>query len=228
MPSWPPPLPVKNVRLLGVSLDLRLLLALVIGTTVITLDFYYRFLPADSYTGALRAKALERLFYYLIIPLLLIAAFRDRPADYGLQLGKWKWGLALALGSALAAAPVLIVAARSPAMVEYYAQAERGLVEVLWVSALDLLGWEFLFRGFLLAVLGRLVGPNAILLQAVPFALAHLGKPPLETLTTIFGGAYFGWIAWRSRSFLYAFLLHWLINVTVVLTALLAGGELGL
>lgn len=228
MNSWPPPLRVKNVRLLGVSFDLRLLLALVIGTTLLTVDYYYRVLPADSYAAALQAKAFERLFYYLVVPLLIIASFRDRPADYGLQLGNWKWGLAVALASALVAAPVLILAARSPAMVEYYAQGERGLFEVLWVASVELLGWEFFFRGFLLSVLGRLVGPNAIVLQAVPFALAHLGKPPLETLTTVVGGIYFGFIAWRSRSFLYAFILHWLINVTVVLTALGAGGELGL
>lgn len=227
MTSWPRPLRVKNIHVLGVSLDLRLTLALVVGTTLITLDYYYRVIPAEGYAGLLRAKALERVFYYLLAPLLMIGLFRDRPADYGLQLGKWKTGLALALGSALAAAPVLILAARSPSMVEYYARGERGLTEVLWVSTLDLVGWEFFFRGFLLSVLGRLVGPNAILIQAVPFALAHLGKPPLETLTTIFGGAYFGFVAWRSRSFLYAFLLHWLINVTVVLSALQAGGQLG-
>ncbi|MDX1600811.1 MAG: CPBP family intramembrane glutamic endopeptidase [Anaerolineales bacterium] len=228
MNSWPSPLRVKNVRLLGVSLDLRLLLAVVIGTVLLTIDYYYRFLPAESYAGALRAKSIERLVYYLLVPLAIIAAVGDRPREYGLQLGKWKWGLTWALASALVAAPVLIFTARSPAMVEYYAQGERGLVEVLWVSSVELLGWEFFFRGFLLSVLGRLVGPNAILLQAVPFALAHLGKPPVETLSTIFGGIYFGFIAWRSRSFLYAFLLHLLINLTVVLTALQAGGELGL
>lgn len=224
--SWPRPLPAKQLELFGLTFDLRLVLALIVSTTLITLDYYFTVLPAETYAGALRAKAVERTLYYLAAPLLLVFAFGDRPADYGFRLGRWKHGLALAGGSALLAAPLLLLAARSPTMVEYYAQAERGVVEVLWVSALDLFGWEFLFRGFLLVLLGRLLGPSAIVLQAVPFALAHLGKPPLETLTTIFGGTYFGFVAWRSHSFLYAFLLHWLINITVVLGSLYAGGQI--
>lgn len=210
-----------SFQILGVRLHRRVTVILVLGTTLLMLDYYFRILPAADYPAHLRAKAIERVGYYLVIPLLTIwLAFRRSAGDYGLRLGSWKRGLGLALGSALVAAPILYLAARSPAMVEYYASVERPAGEVLWVSAVDLLGWEFFFRGFLLFGLAEIAGPNAILLQAVPFALAHLGKPALETLTTLLGGAYFGWVAWRSGSFLYAYLLHWLINVFVILSAL--------
>lgn len=210
-----------SIQILGIKLHRRTTILLVLGTTLLMLDYYFRILPADDYPAHLRAKAIERVGYYLVIPLLTIwLAFRRPASDYGLTLGHWKRGLVLAVGSALLAAPLLYLAARSPAMVEYYASVERPAGEVLWVSAVDLLGWEFFFRGFLLFGLAEIAGPNAILLQAVPFALAHLGKPALETLTTMLGGAYFGWIAWRSGSFVYAYLLHWLINVFVILSAL--------
>src|SRR3972149_3352041 len=68
-------------------------------------------------------------------------------------------------------------------------------------AALDLIGWEFFFRGFLLFGLMRLMGPTAVVAQAVPFALAHLGKPEAETLSPIFGGTLFAWVAWRRFSF---------------------------
>ena len=66
----------------------------------------------------------------------------------------------------------------------------------------------------------RALGPGpAILLQAVPFAFMHLGKPEVETLSTIFGGAAFGLIAWRTRSFLYPWLIHWFIVTFTLLVA---------
>lgn len=206
---------------LGVRLHRRTAIILILGTTLLMFDFYFRFLPSEDYPSLLRAKAFERLGYYLVVPLLTVwLVFRSSARRYGFRIGEWRRGLPLALGSALAAAPVLFLAARSPAMADYYAGTERPLLEVLWVSAVDLLGWEFFFRGFLLFGLAAVAGPNAILIQAVPFALAHLGKPALETFTTFLGGAYFGWVAWRTRSFLYAYLLHWLVNVFVILSAL--------
>jgi membrane protease YdiL (CAAX protease family) len=201
------------------ALDLRLTAALIVGVLLVTLDYYNHWLPVDSHIELLRLEALESLLFYFVAPLLIIAAFGDSTRDYGLQVGDWRAGLLWALGSTLLALPVLFLAARTPEMIEYYNRGDRPVLEVLLVSGVDLLGWEFFFRGFLLFLLARLVGPNAILLQAVPFALAHLGKPQLETITTIFGGAYFGWIAWRTRSFLYPFLLHWLINAFVYLVA---------
>ena len=47
--------------------------------------------------------------------------------------------------------------------------------------------------------------------------LAHLGKPAVETLTTVFGGYAFGWIAWRTRSFLYPVLIHAGITTAVIM-----------
>ena len=84
---------------------------------------------------------------------------------------------------------------------------------------LDLIGWEFLFRGWLLFGYARRFGANALWIQSVPFALAHIGKPELETLSTIFGGFAFGWVAYRTRSFLYPFLIHWFIGTFIIIVA---------
>ncbi|MFM8875091.1 MAG: type II CAAX prenyl endopeptidase Rce1 family protein, partial [Anaerolineae bacterium] len=65
----------------------------------------------------------------------------------------------------------------------------------------------------------RKFGPDALWLHAVPFALAHLGKPEVETLSTIFGGFVFGWVALRTNSFLYAFLIHWFIGTFIIIVA---------
>jgi membrane protease YdiL (CAAX protease family) len=209
-----------HIRLLGLQLDTRATIFMVLSTLLLTIDHYYRFIPGGGYAELLTAKALERVLYYLVIPLLVILAFRDRPSQYGFQIGDWRQGLLWTAGLILLGAPILFFAARTEDMVRYYSAVERPIAHVLYVSALDLIGWEFVFRGFLLFGLARIAGPNAVLLQAIPFAMAHLGKPELETLSTIFGGALFGLVAWRTRSFIYPFLIHWFITAFVTLVAM--------
>jgi membrane protease YdiL (CAAX protease family) len=93
-----------------------------------------------------------------------------------------------------------------------------------WNTLLDLFGWEFLFRGWLLFGYARRFGADGLWLQAVPFALAHVGKPELETLSTIFGGFAFGWVAWRTKSFVYPLIIHWFIaSFIIAVTAGLLG-----
>ena len=101
-------------------------------------------------------------------------------------------------------------------VIDYYKSRLAGLP---WTTFIDLVGWEFFFRGWILFGYARKFGPEALWLQAVPFALAHIGKPEIETLSTIFGGFAFGWVAWRTRSFLYPFLIHWFIASFVILVA---------
>jgi membrane protease YdiL (CAAX protease family) len=114
-------------------------------------------------------------------------------------------------------APVLwFLGANNPSMRSYYMHDAAGLP---WTTFLDLIGWEFIFRGWILFGYARKFGPETIWLQAVPFALMHLGKPELETLSTIFGGFAFGWVAWRTKSFVYPFLIHWFIATFIILVA---------
>jgi membrane protease YdiL (CAAX protease family) len=101
-------------------------------------------------------------------------------------------------------------------MRKYYEGLTTGLP---WTTFLDLIGWEFIFRGWILFAYARKFGPEALWLQAVPFAIMHLGKPEVETLSTIFGGFTFGWVAYRTKSFLYPFLIHWFIATFVILVA---------
>jgi membrane protease YdiL (CAAX protease family) len=216
-------------NLLGLRLPWKTTLVVVLSTLLLTVDWYYSFanrlLPPETFGDPVRNEAFERLVFYLVIPLLVITlVFRERPAAYGFSLGDWRVGLKWVLIAWAIAAPILFFAGRTPDMVAYYARYERPVPDIVLTAALDLFGWEFLFRGFLLFALYRVAGPSAVVLQAVPFALAHLGKPPLETLSTIFGGTAFGWVAWRANSFVYAFLIHLFVTVFVVLVAVTAAG----
>jgi membrane protease YdiL (CAAX protease family) len=176
------------------------------------------FLTVDHYHQLTAHKYVDRVILYLIIPLVLVLfVFRENPREYGLRLGDWKAGLVITLAGILLMAPIIwVLGSRNLSMFEYYGSRLGGLP---WTTFLDLIGWEFFFRGWILFGYARKFGPEALWLQAVPFALAHIGKPEIETLSTIFGGFAFGWVAWRTRSFLYPFLIHWFIATFIILIA---------
>lgn len=203
----------------GVEFNLQLTLIIVLSTLVAIIDYY-----GHSITGV---KAYDRFIYYFIFPMIVIVLlFRDKPAAYGFRFGDWRAGLFLVVVGCAIMAVILWFAAHLPSMEDYYsARAPESTVYLLWITAVEYSAWEFMWRGFLLFGLASFLGPGpAIWLQAVPFAFMHLGKPEFETLTTIFGGAALGYIAWRSRSFLYPFLIHWFM---IVFTLLLASGRIG-
>jgi membrane protease YdiL (CAAX protease family) len=203
----------------GVEFDLKLTLLIVLGTVLPMIDRYNH-----RITGT---KAYDRIVLYLIVPVIVILLlFREKPAIYGFQLGEWRTGLIWAAAGCLGMAVLLYFIARTPEMQRYYAaRAPEKVPYLLYINAVDLFGWEFMWRGFLLFGLAAYLGPGpAIWLAAVPFAFMHLGKPELETLTTIFGGAAFGFIAWQTRSMLYPFIIHWFI---ASFTMLVASGRIG-
>jgi membrane protease YdiL (CAAX protease family) len=72
-------------------------------------------------------------------------------------------------------------------------------------------GWEFIYRGFMLFGLARPLGYYAVFIQTIPFALLHFGKPQVETLSAVLAGILLGYLALRTRSFWYGWLLHILV-----------------
>jgi uncharacterized protein len=178
---------------------------------VLLLDGYHNFFPLKVY---------DRLLLYLIIPLIFIVAlFRQSPAAYGFRLGDWRAGLLYTLVGCVAVTILLYFLGKTGAFQTYYSGWGGGKLPLGLHVALDLLGWEFLFRGLLLFALLPVCGPYAILIQAIPFSIAHMGKPEVEALSCIIGGTFFGLVAYRTNSFLYPFVIHWyLMMITVFFT----------
>jgi membrane protease YdiL (CAAX protease family) len=197
---------------LDLKFDRNTVIITILSTLLLILDRYHTFTSL---------KAVDRVCLYLLIPLLtVVIVFRESPREYGFRVGDWRAGLALT-GLAIAViAPVLwLLTQKDPAMQSYYGRQLKPLTPL--ITFLDLIGWEFFFRGFILFGYARVFGDHALWLHAVPFALAHLGKPEIETVSTIFGGFLFGLVAWRTRSFFYPFLIHWFV---ATFTILVAGG----
>ncbi len=187
------------------------ILAVILSTLLIIFSWYRSIFTDQKW---------DHLLLFFIVPLLFIVIFlRENPAQYGFQFGDWKAGLSFtAIGWALTLI-LALVASQNHEFRMYYVSQARPLFQLVVDNGVDLFGWEFIFRGFLLFALLPVCGPYAIILQAVPFTIAHIGKPELETLSCIFGGTLFGFVAWRTRSFVYPFLIHWFLTTAAVLIA---------
>ncbi len=204
---------LRNLFQPDLRFDPKITVITIVSTLALTLAHYHTaWRPYDG------------IFLFLVLPMAIILfVFRENPREYGFQLGDWKAGLALTFGALVIFLPVLwLVVEITPAMQAYYLPLLKPSLPIY--TFLDLVGWEFLFRGWILFGYARKFGPDALWLQAVPFAIAHFGKPEIETLSTIFGGLAFGWVAWRTKSFIYPLLIHWAIFTFVVLAA---GGFFG-
>ena len=189
--------------------DWKITTTTILSTLLLVVDAYHHITPY---------KYLDRVILYLFIPMIVIVfVFRESPKEYGFTLGDWKAGLLITFAGITLMAPIIwLLGSNNASMNGYY---NSLLANVPWATFLDLVGWEFFFRGWILFGYMRKFGPDALWLQAVPFTLAHIRKPEVETFSTIFGGFAFGWVAWRTRSFLYPLLIHWFIASFIILVA---------
>jgi uncharacterized protein len=199
----------KIWRIWGVDFDARIVQIVGLATVILILAFNNRFVEA----------AYDRFVLEFIIPVaVVVLAWRENPRRYGLTLGDWRRGLPIAVAGIAIMAVVIWWIAGQPDFRSYYTEsiAGRPTWRLIVDTGVDLFAWEFFFRGWLLWGFGRKYGTDAIWLQVIPFALMHVWKPEIEQLSTLLGGAFFGILAWRTKSFLYGWLLHWFMMAWIL------------
>lgn len=152
------------------------------------------------------------LVYYAVLPVFTILfILRENPLDFGLRIGDYKLWLFYVVITVFIAIPVLYIGSLFPSVGKYYTKPFdyygffTQMVPLLFV-------WEFILRGFLLFGLKERFKEASILIQMVPFVLLHIGKPEIEILMCIPMGLWFGYIAYRGKSFWPAFITHTFIN----------------
>lgn len=153
-------------------------------------------------------------------------------SEWGMSVGDWRWWLPRVGLAAMIMIPAVWVALQiDPVLLKFYptwkparSELDSLLIQQLGIG-IDMLGWEFLFRGFLLFALARRGDIHlAIWLQCFPFFLLHGDKPYFELALSSVGGLVSAWFCWRARSFYPLFLLHWLQMASVNVLAVVVRG----
>ena len=215
---------LQTISVVGLELPLRATVALSFVTLALLFDFSRTFIPESIQdlgraAPAMRFQAIERLVLFGLLPLaIVLLGFRDRPSRYGLRIGDWRWGVGLVVVGCAVMTPIILVLAGMPAFREYYGISSASPLDLVITNVLDLLSAEFLIRGFLMFAMLRVLGPIAVLVAALPFVFAHLGKPEIELFSTLAGGLIYGWVNWRTGSILWSAVAHIYI-VTLLLVA---------
>ncbi|MBN2414236.1 CPBP family intramembrane metalloprotease [bacterium] len=222
-----------GLRRLLADLDPRSAVILLIVPIVLTVWVYYgkkgncaavfpAFGPgsnADVYATIYEYMA--AFFLMFLIPFMVVrTAFRTGLRELGLRTGDLRYGLRFLA----VAAPLFLLSAylgsADPAMQAEYPLAGSSMTHAPLFLAVELFyliyyfSWEFLFRGLMLFGLEKRFGAAAaILIQTIPSAIVHIGKPASESFAAIFAGLLFGFLAVRTRSFLYPLILHAVIGI---------------
>ena len=216
---------MRTVELVGLRLPVRASVAIAVVTFALLFDYSRTFIPADvaglgRQPGAMLVTAVVRSILFGLIPLVVVVVgFSDRLARYGLTLGEWRWGAGLTVVGCLVMTPIVLWFATLPDVRAYYAESAAPVGQLLATNGLDLTAMEFAFRGFLMLILVRTIGPLGVLVATMPFVFSHLGKPELELFSTLGGGLIYGWLAWRTRSIVWGSIGHVYIVTLVTLAA---------
>ena len=159
---------------------------------------------------------ISSFIYFGIFPVLTILIFlRKNPLDFGLRLGNYKLWLPYILIFLIIAIPILYFTSDMSSVQGYYRSHRNfDLLKYVLQMGVYMLGWEFLFRGFMLFGLKEKFKEGSIIIQMIPFVLLHFGKPEIETISTIFTGLLWGYICYRGKSFWPAYIMHIVVNIS--------------
>ena len=185
-------------------------------------NFYYDHFSRDRF--------FSRIYWFLadgglmfILPLISIKfIFKEKLSDYGFTLGDKKFGL-ITFGLFFIVMIIVVwIVSGSQTFAITYPQGGSKVRENLVIFILYelciliyMLGWEFFWRGYTLFGLKSKFGYYAVFIQMIPFFILHKGKPEIELFASIFAGLILGVQAIRSRSFIYCWILHWLVMFSI-------------
>ncbi|NNE35853.1 MAG: CPBP family intramembrane metalloprotease [Rhodothermales bacterium] len=150
-----------------------------------------------------------------VVPVALLRFWKGLSLqEMGLGLGDWK--LASVLGAAYL--PLVVIGtfflSSQDSFQSSYPHYQPAALNWKFFLVYELLflfywvGWEYLWRGFILFGTAKALGYYAIFVQAMPFAILHMQKPLPEGILSIVGGVALGALVWRCRSFWIAVPIH--------------------
>jgi hypothetical protein len=234
------------------TMDRKTLIVFVSATLLMVVFNYWglpsRFAGTSFHTGVADRLGEGYSAYFLLLPYqywgvsslvirvlgplaVITIVLRESPRDWGFRLrGQWDhlkpyvWFLAGML-------PVLFLASSLGSFQAKYPLYSFA-VEGGWhfwgyqlFYGLQFLGLEAFFRGFLVFGLYPKLGVYAVPVMVIPYTMIHFGKPAPETFAAILAGFILGYLALKSRSFLWGWMLHW--GVAITMDLLVIGREFG-
>lgn len=211
------------------KLDFKVVLILV-SVAVITFlsiafgspSFFYDHFGRDKFNSRIYWFLADGLIMFAIPVLLIKFVLKEKLRDYGFTLGDKKFGITTSLVFLAVMLVIVFIVSGSKEFLNAYPQGGKKVSEsaanfILYETCIlvYMLGWEFFWRGFMLFGLKPKFGYYSVFIQMIPFFILHKGKPELELFASIFAGIILGLQALRSGSFIYCWILHWIVMIAI-------------
>lgn len=220
---------LKDLRLIIKSLDFKVTYIFISVAVVLFLSiafaspmFYYNNIGQDRLDSRLYWFFTDGLIMFLIPLLSIKFILKGKLSDYGISFGDSKFGIFSIIAFFVFMLPFLWIVSATPDFAKAYPQGGSQVKDSIQIFLLYelsilvyMLGWEFLWRGYMLFGLKEKFGYYSIFIQMIPFFILHKGKPELELFGSIIAGLAMGIQAWRANSFVYSWILHWLIMFSI-------------
>jgi len=174
--------------------------------------------------------AVARALAYLVIPGLVIRfVLRARLRDFGWR-APTDWGATFRVYGLLYAVviPFVIGVSYTRPFQNKYPYYVPGPEEPLWpyfwgwevLYAIQFIGLEFFYRGFLVHGLKHRLGFSAVYVMMLPYLMIHFGKPPPEALGSIVAGFVLGTLSLKTGSVWGGAALHVAVALSMDLLSL--------
>lgn len=201
-----------------ISVSIVIFISIVYATPM----FYYEHIGRDRLMSRIYWLLADGILMFVISALSVKFVLKGKLKDYGFTLGDKKFGFISFFIFFAVMIPVVWIVSASQNFANTYPQGGSELKSNLNLFLLYelcvmvyMLGWEFLWRGYMLFGLKTKFGYYAIFVQMIPFFILHRGKPELELFASIFAGVILGIQAIRSNSFFYCWLLHSCVMISI-------------
>lgn len=182
----------------------------------------------------LRLLSQFKVFCFLFVPILLMRYFLDKDVKGLYGLCKNTQHVKAYLILFLMLLPFLLATSFTPDFLKAYPQFRPWLYDGVFelptwlytsvfelVYSLDFIMVELIFRGVLVIGMMSVMGTKAVLPMIVLYASIHFGKPPLETLSSIFGGYILGAFAYETKHIWGGVIVHIFIALTMEIMGIL-------
>lgn len=190
----------------------------------------------NSQSARLMWFALAAFTLYAVIPGFVVTVFfREKLTDYGVGVRGVVADWPVYLTFATIMVPLVYLCSALPRFQEVYpfyrvtspADVGAGLVRWELAYALQFIGLEFFFRGFMVHGTKHRFGAYSVFLMVIPYCMIHFHKPVAECFASIVAGVALGVVSLVTKSVWPGAGLHILVAWGMDTSVLLRRGMIG-